>query len=514
MIMSLGKLILLLSIFAVPLFGFTRAQDNSGLIFPDPARKIVLVAQDKCSDSIPCGHLIPSTDPFGRLVLEQLNWPFHQEVIAVSQCLRNFAKDLTGPNVLYLSSNEGGFPRQGLILSTEIGSQKYPNLNFVDLVLDKARLEKGDLNIYSHELGHVMMSIIGPGFPDGQSAKQHVSMGITDYSKAFMEGWGEHFQRLANERVAMYHEQFESNFSPDKLLNRIWHSNMDEELRIQDVKENDYIYRKLLPGVDTTGMTLAQLIYLEHTSPIFDRTRLKSAQEMLSCEGVLATLFYRFDTDSLLTNNYREKAFYDRFLIKPLPENMDIKTVFSPLENVLLKNAYVWSRMKGHITDSSVLATEFVKEWGNTFPDEKKKITSLFLLTTMGRTVNNDLGALYEQMAYKGMVGDMKTYRKLSNEFMNAFVALRDDVLADKVALDANVGPQLWVENKDFMMPLYVFFPDPTVPLNVNMNTASVFDLASFKGMTMDSAAKLIKARDRLGFFKTLDEAKSLGFKM
>ncbi len=493
-------------------FNSALGQNRDSYIFPDPAHRIVLAVQDSCADSILCGRVLPESNPTGGYILAQLQFPYHQSVIAISQGLRNFVGDSSGPNLLFLSGNEGGYPRMGLILDDGTARHFYPHINFVDLVLNEERLKDGALSIYSHELGHVMMSIIGLDFPFSPDTKQHVSMGVTDYTIAFMEGWGEHFQRLAYDNVELYHAQFDSKFQPGKIFNRLWHSNLDEELRILNVSSNGYIYRKLLPEVDTAGMSLAQLIYLEHTSPIFDPCRLKSAQAMLSCEGVLATLFYRFDTDSLLTNNYREKAFYDHFLLKPLPESIDVKSVFSPLENVLLKNAYVWSRMKGHINDSTAPIVEFVKTWGEIFPDEKKKIVSLFLLTTVGKTVNDNVGRIYEETAYSGMIGNINKYRELASQFMTAFSALRDSVLDGQLVLDANIGPQLWVENKDFLIPQTIFFPEPTAPLNVNLNTASVFELAALKGMSMESAAKLITERDRRVFFKSLDEVKSLGF--
>ena len=95
---------------------------------------------------------------------------------------------------MFLSKTEGGFPRQGFILKEGEQTTEYPDLFFVDLVLDEKRLAQGELDIYSHELGHVMMlNIMGDEIPDQRSTKQHVSMGITDYSIAFFEGWGIHF---------------------------------------------------------------------------------------------------------------------------------------------------------------------------------------------------------------------------------------------------------------------------------------------------------------------------------
>ncbi|MBM3235473.1 hypothetical protein FJZ31_04175 [Candidatus Poribacteria bacterium] len=166
-------------------------------IFPNANEKICLVKADKENAKIRSGQRISNDNSLAQKIMDELNIPFHQSVIKLSQCSRNFVSNMDGPNILYLSQTEGGFPRRGLILKEGDSVIEYPNLNYVDLVIDEERLAKGFLQIYCHELGHVMMMNIWEHFLDRQSPKQHVSMGITDYPMAFFEGWGEHFQRLA-----------------------------------------------------------------------------------------------------------------------------------------------------------------------------------------------------------------------------------------------------------------------------------------------------------------------------
>ena len=77
----------------------------------------------------------------------------------------------------------------------------------------------------------------------------------------------------------------------------------------------------LLPDIDATQLSLEDLILLEHTSPTFDRTRLRNAQQMLSCEGAIATLFYRISSNAVLQDNFLPREFYKRLLLisKSLP---------------------------------------------------------------------------------------------------------------------------------------------------------------------------------------------------
>jgi hypothetical protein len=498
--------------FVLAVTGIALGQASPSLIFPDTAHEVQVVSADKCRSKLPCGHVLPESDSLARLVLEELRLPFHREVITVSQCLRNFAGDPTSPNVLFVSEREGGYASRGLALKEDRKVRELPDLRYVELVLDPQSVRQGDLDIYSHELGHVMMWTVWPARPEGRSPKQHVSMGITDEFMAFSEGWGIQFQRLAYDAIPRYQQIRRDQLDYKRDTRWLWHSNLDTRLRLDAVASNDYIRRKVLPQVDTTGMSIKDLIFLDHTSPLFDPCRLKNAQEMLACEGVIATLFYRINTDSLLQHSYRDAAFYVPFLRGPIPGGSKPQDIFTPLENVLLKSAFVMHSMKDRLNERSSPFLEFINEWCTIFPEDKEELLSVFLGTTVGRTVTDSLGAIYEKMAYAGMIGNINEYRRLRKEYDDALARLKTDVLAKRVAFDANVGPQLWVENSDLSIPVSLFSPEPKFPLNINLNTASVFDLASFRGISIAQAQSIIRARDQQGWFQSMDDARQHGF--
>ena len=482
-------------------------EDIERLIYPNPNEKISLVASEQSDTDSLCGKRMPDDDPIGKKILEELRFPFHEQMIKLCQCSRNYAGDKDGPNVLYLSQTEGGFPRTGLTLKegdTEIG---YPDLNYVDLVVTEQSLAQGTLDIFSHELGHVMMMNIWKNFPEGISPKQHVSMGVTDYFMAFFEGWGVHFQRLGYDNVPFYHDIYESSFNYAN-ISRVWHSSVDKELRLNAVPSNEYIYHKLMPDVDTSQLSLEDLILLEHTSPIFDKCRLKNAQQMLSCEGVIATLFYRINTNKTLQNNYLEKDSYRRFLLSPIPDGVEIQDIFNPFENIFLKSFLVWSRIKENITEESVVFIDFIKEWCNSFPDDKEEMFKLFIMTTLGKTVNSELSSIYEKMAYYGTVGDLQKLQGLFPEYSSILNDLMMTAFKDEKMLYANIGPQIWVENKDFPIRTCLWEPDNKKPLKVNLNTASEFEIATLPNMDLEKAEEVIRKRESAGYFKSLEDAK------
>jgi len=282
---------------------------------------------------------------------------------------------------------------------------------------------------------------------------------------------------------------------------------------LNSVLKNEYIYRKLLPDIDITQFSLEELILLEHTSPIFDKIRLKNAQQMLSCEGVIATLFYKINSNTILQSNFLPKTFYNHFLLSPIPKNMKPQDIFTPFENVILKTFWVWSKMSDTTESEPVVFIDFIKKWCQFFPEDREELLKLFILTTIGKAITNELGNIYETMAYYGMVGSQK-FRELTGAFRESFDRLKEKVLTDEFEIDANIGPQIWIRNEDFYIPTCLWTKEDKRPLAINLNTASEFDLATFPNISLKKAKEIIRERDKLGYFKSLEEAEQCGFEM
>ncbi len=507
------------SILVFLLFGFpprTSVQENpDAYIFPDPARKIIVAAAARIEGKLLAGKELPADDPLAAAALRELAIPYHASLIKLSQCSRNLAGDSSGPNILFISGTEGGFPRTGIQLTTLDGkTASYPHLNYVDLVLSLERIENGEMDIYSHELGHVMMNNLLKGFWDAAegrtSPKQHVSMGVTDSFTAFYEGWGIHFQRLAHDRVPEYRRLYDRSHSYDRAHRFSWHSNIDTELRINGVLQNIYIYRKLLPqGIDQTGLDAGELIYLEHTSPLFDPTRIKNAQEMMACEGVVATLFYHIQINPLLRKQYASKEFYDRFLLQPLPDSPSPDGFFQPEENIFLKCFWVWHQLERTKIDGPPLIS-FIKQWCREFPEDKAELLRLFLALTKGRTISDQLADLSQRIRHVGQVGDYQGFRSLLPEYQEVFSRIVTQALSDPNSIADNIGPELWITHPDLGIRAVLWSEKPLRPLAVNINTATFHELCAFLGRKQ--AGAFLSLRDEYGFFTSLEQAAELGF--
>ena len=168
--------------------------------------------------------------------------------------------------------------------------------------------------------------------------------------------------------------------------------------------------------------------------------------------------------------------------------------------------------MKGRLNPESCFPIEFIQEWARSFPEDREEIIRIFIMTAVGKTVTQDLGKTYEALSYHGMIGDFRRYRELATQFSDEASSLVQKLLKGELHLDANLGPQIWVENKDFLIRTTLWAPEKKRPLSVNLNTASIYELASFPRIGMAKAKELIKTREELGYFISQEQIKNLGY--
>ncbi len=504
----------LIGCLCIPFLSFSQ-QKYDHLIFPIPEKPVEIVLAEQSTDDMITGRIAQAYTGLLTYVLDELTDPFHLQMIRVSQCARYLSGNTEGPNLLLLSKNEGGFPRQGIKIVSDDSETTYPDLHFVDLVIDEKRLENGALSIYSHELGHVMMNLIlntyWDRFPSPTSPKQHVSMGVTDYLTAFYEGWGVSFQRLAYDAVEKYRSSFHAKMSPKRGLTMAWHSNLDKYLRLFKVEDNGYLYQKS-PIRASIWDTLSpeQKILYEHTSTQFDISRIRNAQQLLSSEGFLATLFYQINSNPELQNKYADDQFYSGFLLKPIPDGVKPQDIFTPLENVLLKNLAVWHKMNQ--SEGMVpVSISYIKTWMELFPDNANEVISTFILLSRGATVNIELPRLVEKVNLNGQMGDIGLFREYSGLYFSEIQKIIKQVAEDPNLLTAAIGPELWVSHPTMEIRRALWMPEPKAPLQINLNSAGFADVAAFIGE--EEAMEFIAHRRFKGFFESMDEIKSMGFK-
>jgi hypothetical protein len=288
-------------------------------------------------------------------------------------------------------------------------------------------------------------------------------------------------------------------------LDLLWLSAADGQLRTEGVKHNLFIHRKPLSPIDfAENPDLYRLFLDSETSTAFLSTELKNGQQMLASEGVLDTLFYRMVNDEQLRNHYREASFYRPFLQDDAREPEEAIT---PYENVNLKLFAAMSGLAG--SDSSRPAiVRLVERYASLFPDEAKRIYTIFVETTWGATASQELASRMERAAEEGGRGDINAFRR------DRPFSMLDSVIAQaaegKLRLDANLGPELWVVNSEFKIAEAVWEPDRTLPLTINLNTATEPELMTIPGIDLAVARKIIAARNARSYFRDLSDLSPL----
>lgn len=76
--------------------------------------------------------------------------------------------------------------------------------------------------------------------------------------------------------------------------------------------------------------------------------------------------------------------------------------------------------------------------------------------------------------------------------------------------LDSNLGPELWLLNDDFKIAPAVWERERTLPLSLNLNTASETELMTLPGVDSVLAARIVADRHARGYFRSLDEVGSI----
>jgi len=475
--------------------------------------------------SAPGGKPFPVFRPAEESALTQhvravLETSFAQQVLRLDRYARNLLlrepgrgeeQRLKEPMYLLLSGEEGGFARYGFWLEDPRGGRRLVRAGYVDLVVGEEDITDGNLEeIFSHELGHLILKSLLGAINGGPSRKMHQSMTVTDYPTAFDEGYAEHFQPLVRDAtVNPYLRELSKGATPVD-LNLLWLSRLDQQLRTDGVKRNLFVHHKALSALAFQPDPDHYQLFLDgETSVEFLSDELKNGQEMMACEGVIATLFYRLVNDERLRNQYRDEAFYRQFL-GPGESGADIRKALSPYENVNLK-LFAAMRRVGMASARTRLSLmiKIVNSYASLFPDEAEQVYGVVLRTTYGMTASQELGNAFELAARAGRRGDIDAYRQRSGTAFSLLRTTIGQVAQGKLAIDANLGPELWVLNSSFKIAPAVWEHERTEPLSLNLNTAAEAELMTLPGIGLGTARQIVAGRRARGFYRSLDELRS-----
>lgn len=299
------------------------------------------------------------------------------------------------PAYLLLSTRQGGFPQFGFFLDGE----KKADVGWVDLHRH-SRLSGafGAMDqIFPHELLHVIVRQLA-GEPRESGGNQMHAIGVrTDPVNAFNEGFAEHAQVMAVddpgaveatrglrsdpgplERATRAAAAFEHDLGfgwlpvrPSQIRFLLWFSSTEQVWRYHAVKANLFarqapIPRRLLERPDKYDAYL-----LHSVLPGRSDGSPKPGAAMLSTEGVMAHLFWRFVTDDALLHRYGAASLFDAFGITP--QDAD------PVDNVYLK---LFATLAA---DRPSTTAEFLRRYIARFPEDAEDVARLVRSALLGQ---------------------------------------------------------------------------------------------------------------------------------
>ncbi len=358
------------------------------------------------------------------------------------------------PAYLLLSSQEGGFPRFGFYL----GAEDKRHAAYVDFHRDSnvsGYLGAMD-QIFPHELAHVMVQQLAGAPPPGGSNQIHAIGVRTDPVMAFQEGFAESIQILALDdpetnaasqaaaadpraretalaRLRAYQRELTARWAPASRLRMsfvLWFSTTEQSLRYHAVKANAFARAPQLPAPLLVPGDPYAAYLLENILPGGPADPPRSAARMLSTEGVISALFYRWATSELLQQKYRDAAFYAQFDAS--------RDQIAPLENLYLKLFHVLHARKPQNT------MQLIAAYKAEFPDESEAVDAVVHEVLLGQTLPS--------------------------------------------------APALWLANRDFSTGTSLFDQLRRVPRphTFDLNTASVVDLLTVPGVDLSTANAIV----------------------
>ncbi|PKK89056.1 MAG: hypothetical protein CVV64_16030 [Candidatus Wallbacteria bacterium HGW-Wallbacteria-1] len=461
--------------------------------------------------------------------------------INIGRMARNYAVASNSPGApdgvqnrpLYIHLKWGGnMPKRGfyLVIEKTAGTSNevimLPEEPYIEMP-PKAGLFEG---IFAHEHGHLIDSLF-----EKQNETQgwvperlpHTTPAITDFQTAFTEGWGNHFEAVTDDLSDS--SAMEQRFGTLSLKGRAYFMQLMDLATISQsfkrgswMRQGLFAFRRVNAELNAlpAGNCIDQHMFARAwTEPSFNLSMLKNGQQMLSCEGLCATLFYRLATDKAIQENYLDPEFYWPFLNeqKKISEK-EVRERVSPLENGYLKLIHARALTFRKIIETSVRQPDehpvhtaaFIETACSEFPSDRKNLILHFLETTMLSTCRPDALDIYSSWEAKARE-IMSDPGSANDGIRAAFSAISSDL--ERLSKDSStickfLGQPLWLENDMFKFESKMGFS--LERLSINLNAAEEYELMTIPGISFETAARITNFIRKNGPLKKLDDLQIL----
>ena len=396
---------------------------------------------------------------------------------------------------LFVIVNGGNRPKQGLAIVGDAGTEILPETWYVEVDPRRAA------TLVPHEYGHVMMfALLTAEPPEHPPGLPHTTGAITDDVTAFSEGWGIHFETLVGDRpelgpararlhrdvfpVAGPLSQGDSLFEAKDLLNYA-----QSYRRHVAVKENRFAFLpRVQPELALKGTPSAEDLLARWTDTTTDPARLRTLEQMVASEGLVASLFYRLATAGSPAGS--DDLSGDR----PLPDPARYAAFFE-----------AFARLTWRADAPSIL--EFLGRLieAEEDPDERRRIarTALEVFHYVGFV--DGAARSHAEAHAAGHRMDMGSFRALLEPLTEARTTAIEALVVDPGTLATAAGPEIWVQLPEIRIGLPTFGIEPARVI-IDLNTAPEEHLMVLPGVDWPLADRIAAARLERPF-ASLDEA-------
>jgi competence ComEA-like helix-hairpin-helix protein len=432
---------------------------------------VVLTPLRDSTDGYPVLSPISHTDPRVPLARQLFETTFIREMIPMNDSV---IQNLNSEGMLYeheplyllLSGKMGGFPRKGFYLLQGGEILDKTGTPYVDLAtIDEnyARLSS-ITQIFPHELAHIFYRQLTRNDPEQStsfSSDIHYFSIVTDYEKAFSEGYAESYENLArlHEPNKTVKEGIQADikrlrkYLPPNIKGlerdffwpcRVGYYRMTMVLWFQQLEDfKRYIWAlngkaKYQPSSHPLNRLSVikdpgSRISFRNACVSYDSTRLLTPAQAVSTEGVISSFF------TLLRGE-------------------------TPPEICLPKEFLVIHKYLHNLPVNSSPLQAFVNGYIHEFPAERDRVLKAW-------------------------------YRASGTEYQDLFI------------------PELWILNAEYNHNYWVMaqYGGATLPFyTINLNTTRCEDLITIPGISPEDAGRIIAYRDSVGWFSTFEELKTV----
>lgn len=393
-------------------------------------------------------------------------------------------------------------PLQGFRLKTPAGVRRYPRQTYFSLTGGEEMTNGHSEAILPHEYAHVITDwLAGEDVLRPRSTKMHLTTGITDFHTAFIEGWAEHFEALLGDTAGIaWLTRLRDDAEADQTYP--WVCTNETRLRMMGVKNNCFVRATIEMGtVPGNEADLYELYRLQQTSTLFT-DELKTAQQMMSCEGVIATLFYQLARMEQF-GVYCGPDFYQAFFGRPVP---DPSAVIPEAFNGYVKSLYAIRRaLNTPLPEAKPPVVAVFESYARSFPGEARDVFRVFVETTHGATMVPGALEVAGRMHHAGQIGDvarlkdaLRDHRALIEQAIEQALSTGElaPLLARPVWMAGNrlkLAPALWVEEQ-------------VLPYRFDLNCATPLDLCTIDGVSGTTAQAICEELRERGPVRGVEE--------